>query len=234
MVTPDVLVGGFTPFSTIDFPDRLSAIVFLQGCLWRCPYCHNKHLQSCKLANASLTWQDVIAFLNKRKNKIDGVVFSGGEPLLQPSIRNAIAEVKELGFAVAVHTGGGNHEALSDTIAMIDWVGLDIKAPDYLYEKITGGFGKFANVEKSLNILLQSGIDFEVRTTVYPKYLGAKEVFDIAEYISKKGVTKYVLQEYRADSNNNENIEQFPNVLKDKDFLKKMSNLFKDFSIRNA
>ncbi|MGD9638126.1 MAG: anaerobic ribonucleoside-triphosphate reductase activating protein [Alphaproteobacteria bacterium] len=236
MVESEILIGGFTPFTTIDFPDHFAAVVFMQGCLWRCPFCHNGHLQRChkQEGDEKITWQDITDFLVKRKNRIDGLVFSGGEPLVQPAIFMAVQEVKNLGFKVALHTGGGNPEALAKILPFVDWVGLDIKSPEHLYKTMTGGFGDFDKVMQSLDMLLKSGIDFETRTTVYPKYLGENEIREIAKELYSRGVKKYVLQEYRPLSNNEDNLEKKSNLFKNKAFLDEMSGLFEFFSVRES
>lgn len=102
-----LVVGGLTPFTTIDFPGRLAAVVFCQGCPWRCGYCHNPHLLPRREApDGELSWQALVRWLESRHGLLDGVVFSGGEPLLQRTLYDAVATVRQIGFAAALHTGG--------------------------------------------------------------------------------------------------------------------------------
>ena len=121
-------VGGLTPFTSIDYPGQLAAVVFVQGCPWRCGYCHNPHLQP-RGQPAGPRWGEVLAFLRQRAGLLDAVVFSGGEPTLDPALPQAIAEVRALGFKVGLHSAGIYPQRLQAVLPLVDWVGLDIKAP---------------------------------------------------------------------------------------------------------
>lgn len=98
-------IGGLTPLTTIDFPGRLAAVVFCQGCPWRCGYCQNAHLIP-PSAEKRVPWADVLAFLERRRGLLEGVVFSGGEPTLQAGLPEALRQVRDLGFATGLHTAG--------------------------------------------------------------------------------------------------------------------------------
>lgn len=163
-------VGGLEPYSSCDYPDALAAVVFLQGCSWRCPYCHNADLRPISGGHLS-PWEDVVAFLKKRVGLLDAVVFSGGEPLLQGDLPTAMEQVREMGFRVGLHTGGGTPERFEVVLPLVDWVGFDIKAPFAEYETITGAPGSGAKVRESLHMLLASEVAHELRTTVHPKLL---------------------------------------------------------------
>lgn len=132
-------VGGLTRLTSIDFPGRLAAVVYAQGCPWRCGYCHNPELldASAPATPAALDWPQVLAFLDKRRGLLDGVVFSGGEPTLQTALPAALREVRAMGFQTALHTGGMYPERLSALLPLLDWVGLDIKGPLQRYDAIT-------------------------------------------------------------------------------------------------
>ncbi len=121
-------IGGITPLTTIDFPGRLAAVVYCQGCPWRCSYCHNPELLDAT-APAAVPWPQVLAFLQSRRGLLDGVVFSGGEPTLQAALPAALAEVRAMGFATGLHTGGMYPERLAAVLPLLDWVGLDVKGP---------------------------------------------------------------------------------------------------------
>ena len=121
-------VGGITPLTSIDFPGRLAAVLYGQGCPWRCGYCHNPELLDATTP-AAVPWPEVLAFLKSRQGLLDGVVFSGGEPTLQAALPAALAEVRALGFQTALHTGGMYPERLHALLPLLDWVGLDIKGP---------------------------------------------------------------------------------------------------------
>lgn len=111
MPDAELVVGGLTPFTTIDFPGRLAAVIFCQGCPWRCGYCHNAHLHAC--GSGERSWPDVRGWLTSRRGLLDGVVFSGGEPLLQRGLAPALGEVRSLGFATGLHTAGIYPERLA-------------------------------------------------------------------------------------------------------------------------
>src|SRR3954470_21541171 len=97
----ELRIGGFVPFSGIDYPHHLSAVVFCQGCPWRCGYCHNAHLQPAR-GESERTWDDVLAFLGRRRSLLDAVVFSGGEPTLQAGLGAAMQDVKAMGYKVGL------------------------------------------------------------------------------------------------------------------------------------
>lgn len=100
-----IRIGGIEKFSIVDFPNRMSAVVFMQGCPWRCPFCHNTHLQDVN-AETNIVWKKFTDFLEQRKGMLDAVVFSGGEPLVQDTLGAAMDEVKALGYQIGLHTGG--------------------------------------------------------------------------------------------------------------------------------
>ncbi len=158
-------VGGLTPFTLIDFPEHLAAVVFCQGCSWRCHYCHNQHLW--KLKNKPLIpWQAVVDFLQVRKGFLDAVVFSGGEPLLQKDLLAALQQVREMGFKTALHTAGSVPKRLQQVLPYLDWVGFDIKAAFADYEKITQISNSGFKAEQSLQYLLESDVAYSIRTTL--------------------------------------------------------------------
>lgn len=200
MTQNPIKVGGVETFSTVDFPDKISAVVFMQGCPWRCPFCHNAVLQD-TAADSGFLWPKFVEFLQTRRKVLDGVVFSGGEPLVQDGLEQAIREVKELGFLIGLHTGGYRPEHLAKILPLLDWVGLDIKAP-LDAEHYTRAIGinaqpQLPHIRRSLQLLLDSGVDFECRTTCDPRILSKKDVKIIGAGLAEAGVKKYFLQKYR-------------------------------------
>ena len=189
-------VAGLVPFTTIDFPGCLAAVVFFKGCPLRCPFCHNPELQE-NDNKGEISWSDVISFLSERKGKLDGVVLSGGEPLMQLDIVEITKQIKELGFKVGVHTSGVYPDKLREMASYIDWVGLDIKAPWNKYDTLSGRPNIATKVQESLAFLLEKGIVFEARTTCDPTYLTPADILQIAQGIKEKGVKIYALQHYR-------------------------------------
>ena len=191
----DIHVGGITPFTTIDFPGRLAAVIFCQGCPWRCRYCHNRHLLESGEAG-QYSWNDTFRWLETRRGLLDGVVFSGGEPLLQKQLPEAIGQIHQNGFEVALHTSGVYPERLSKVLPLIEWVVLDIKSPFDEYELITGG-GNRHRAKHSLIRILDSGKDFELRCTVDPLFFNPDNAGKMARQLMELGVSHLVLQPYR-------------------------------------
>ena len=192
-----IVVGGVEKFSAVDFPGVLTAVVFMQGCPWKCPFCHNASIRPILKEN-DFSWDLFVNFLKTRQGKLDAVTFSGGEPLVQDGLSEAIKDVKALGFKIGLHTGGYRPEHLAKILPLVDWVGLDIKAPFEAekYKSIVG-VDQLDKVEKSLNLLLESGGDFECRTTCDPRFLTSEDLLAIAKELHKRGVKKYFLQKYR-------------------------------------
>lgn len=192
----EIPVAGLVPFSTVDWPGRLSAVVFVQGCPWRCSYCHNPDLLDAR-APTVRQWEDVVTWLGRRVGLLDGVVFSGGEPTVHLGLARAIGQVRELGFAVGLHTGGPWPRRLAALLPLVDWVGLDIKATPAGYPTVTGALRSGANAYESLRVLVSSGVDHEIRTTVDPTVHTREDVLQVAEAVSSAGAATHVLQQAR-------------------------------------
>lgn len=189
-------VGGLTPFTTIDFPGLLAAVVWCQGCPWRCRYCQNAHLLPAGDPPA-MAWPAVLEFLRRRRGLLDGVVFSGGEPTLQGALPDAIAEVRKLGFRVGLHTAGCYPERLARVLPLVDWVGLDIKAMPAGYEAVTRVAGSGVKAWRSLALLLQSETAHEVRITAHDSLLPAAELEPLVRELAGRGVRSVAVQRCR-------------------------------------
>lgn len=168
-------IGGLTPFTTIDYPVKLAAVVFCQGCPWRCGYCHNQHLLDTG-QSGTVAWQEIIRFLEQRRGLLDAVVFSGGEPTMQPSLPEALKAMRRMGFLTGLHTGGPYPERLAACLPQLDWVGMDLKAPFELYEQITGAASSGTLAEQSAELLRASGVNHQFRTTVDPFLLAGNRI----------------------------------------------------------
>lgn len=186
-------IGGLTPLTTIDFPGRLAAVVFCQGCPWRCGYCHNTHLIPPRGPQA-LPWSQVLEFLASRRGLLDGVVFSGGEPTLQALLPDAMREVRAMGFQVALHTAGMYPERLASVLPLVDWIGLDIKGPAHRYDAITGTPGSGSRVMASLDLVVASGVEYECRTTWDPELFSEDELASLVGTLAARGVRHWALQ----------------------------------------
>ena len=189
-------VGGLTPLSATDWPGMLAAVVFCQGCPWRCRYCHNPHLIPAR-GDGEVPWEDVLAFLRRRQGLLDGVVFSGGEPTAQAGLADAMREVRALGFRIGLHTGGAYPRRLAEVLPLVEWVGFDAKAPFDRYAGITGIEGSGEPARESLALLLASEVEHEVRTTVHPALLDDAAVLALADELATRGVERQVLQPFR-------------------------------------
>lgn len=192
-------IGGLQGFSTLDCPGALAAVVFVQGCPWRCGYCHNPQLQPRAVAAGVPVpdWSTLHAWLERRRGLLDCVVFSGGEPTLDPALPAALDAVRALGFGTGLHSAGLSPRRLSALLPRLDWVGLDIKAPlgdEGLHARIVGRRGGSAAVRASLGALLASGIRFECRTTAHPSLLPDAALLALAEGLAAAGVRRYALQ----------------------------------------
>jgi len=210
VIAPDLLVpapraeaeslriGGFVRLSAVDWPGQLTAVVFFQGCGWRCGYCHNPHLIPFAPAPNAVAWKDVLLFLTRRRGLLDGVVFSGGEPTLQPGLVAAVTAVRALGFKVGLHTGGPIPETLRSLLPLLDWVGFDFKAPSDRYVQVTG-HDHGARARESLRHLLASGVAYEIRTTWHPRLLSDSELGAMARTLSEAGCTDWIIQRFRPD-----------------------------------
>jgi len=188
-------VGGLTAFSTVDWPGRLAAVVYIAGCPWRCHYCHNPELQ---MRTARYDWKQVRAFLESRRGLLDAVVFSGGEPLSEPRMPQLLRDVRRMGYAAGLHTAGIYPMRLGDALPMLDWVGLDIKADAAGYDDITGRRHSQRLVLDSLAQLLASGTSFECRITWSPEWLDETRLLALARQLARRGVRRFAVQNVRA------------------------------------
>ena len=226
-----IKIGGVETFSIVDFPDVASAVIFMQGCPWRCPFCYNQSLQEIG-KTTDIDWDSFYEFLVKRKGILDGVVFSGGEPLTQDALLDAILETKKLGYKIGLHTGGYRPEAFKKVLAHLDWVGLDIKAPLDKYQKAVGVCQNPKKIEESLDSLLASGITFECRTTCDPSILDIADIYEMANFLKNKGVKEYYLQKYRPIEGDKTSDFECEKFFADKDLVSFLKSSFEKFDIR--
>lgn len=225
-------VGGITPFTATDYPGKLAAVVFVQGCPWHCGYCHNPHLQP-RLPDSPLHWPRVLGLLKKRVGLIDSVVFSGGEPTIDPGLIDAMSDVRELGFSVGLHTGGAYPKHLETILPLVDWVGIDIKAPFDQYESVTGVLDSGAPARACLEAVLAAGVDYEVRTTAHPNLLPEDRIAELARTLADMGVTNYALQVFRSQGCKDKVLKAsaiagYPH----EDLVRLLSGLFPQFTLR--
>lgn len=231
-----IVIGDVEKFSIVDFPEHIAAVVFMQGCPWRCPFCYNISLQKIGGELESMwTFEKLLMFLERRKGILDAVVFSGGEPLVQDGLAEAADMVKNMGYKVGLHTGGYRPKALARIVDKIDWAGLDIKAPLRAdrYGAATGGYKLVENVKQSLDILLKSGKHFECRTTCDPRILTLDDLYEIGNTLQAAGIREYYLQKYRPIPTDKTTTDEMCLALvEDKDLLAHLQKCFAKFEVR--
>lgn len=227
-------VGGVTPFTATDYPGKLAAVVFVQGCPWRCDYCHNPHLQV-RTPGSPLDWGKIVALLKRRVGLIDAVVFSGGEATVDPALQDAIIEVSKLGFEVGLHSAGAYPKRLEEILPLLDWVGMDIKAPFDSYGRITRIPDSGRHALQSAAAVLASGVAYEFRTTIHPSLLAEDDILQLAHTLSGMGVQNYALQLFRAQGCGNAQLNAVSTVgYPAADLVQRVASLFPHFTLRQA
>lgn len=229
-------LGGFVPFSSCDWPGKLACVVFISGCPWRCHYCHNPHLQTRSKEAGDPSWSDLLAWLDSRRGLLDGVVICGGEPLAEPKLPEMLAQVKAMGFGVALHTGGGYPARLKECLALVDWVGFDVKAPFADYARITRVKGSGEAAMQSLLAVIESGVAFECRTTAHPALLSDDDLLEIGRSLAAAGVSHYAVQKFRPHGCNDAALLADPHApgYPAGSTLDALRAAFADFSLRAA
>ncbi len=190
-------INGLQKLTLLDFPGKTACIVFTPGCNFRCPFCHNASLVTHIDTSSQIEENEFFSFLEKRRRMLDGVCITGGEPLMQNGIKEFIIKIKDMGYAVKLDTNGTYPDKLEDLIKddLLDYVAMDIKNCKEKYE-ITSGISDvpYKDIVKSINIISNSNIDHEFRTTVTDELHTPEDIGKIAEMI--KGEKKYFLQNF--------------------------------------
>lgn len=201
-------IGGLQKLTLIDFPGKIACTVFLIGCNFRCPWCYSAELvlpEKIK-KQPKISEKDFFGFLEERKGLIEGVCICGGEPTINKDLPQFCKKIKKLGYLVKLDTNGSNPKMLKDLIdkKLIDYVAMDVKAPFKIknlklkikkYEKVTEVKINLNDIKKSIEIIRNSGIDYEFRTTVVPTVHTKEDILQIARETSP--AKKYFLQNFR-------------------------------------
>ena len=199
ILAENLQIAGLQSMSTVDWPGKLVATVFCQGCPWACPYCHNHELID-PTAPGVIEWREVESLLARRQGMLDGVVFSGGEATRQAELLDAMARVRAMGYLVGLHTAGPYPRRLADILErkLVDWVGIDVKAlPGRDYELVAGRQGAGTKAWQALEVLTgYPDIDIEVRLTVYPD--GPGDGLEVARRVRELGFETFAIQQARA------------------------------------
>lgn len=195
-----MLLGGYQKLTLIDYPGKVAATVFTVGCSFRCPFCHNPELvetRRCLVSTEKRIERNFFDFLKKRKGKLEGVCITGGEPTIQPDLIDFIRKIKKMGFLVKLDSNGSRPDVLKKIISgkMIDFIAMDIKNSLRRYSKTNGVKTDIERIKLSVEMIMNSAISYEFRTTVVPGIHREEDFQEIAMWI--KGAKNYYLQEYR-------------------------------------
>jgi pyruvate formate lyase activating enzyme len=192
-------IGGIKKTSLLDFPDTISAIIWTIGCNFRCPFCYNREIVLGRVE--IISEEEVFSFLEKRKEMLEGLVISGGEPLMQKDIAQFIEKVKKIGYLVKIDTNGTYPKKLKELIdkKLIDYIAMDVKAPKNKYDDLTGVKTDIKKIEKSIEIICNSSVNYEFKTTFAPKLLTKKDIIEVAKWL--KDSKRFYLQQFNNEAN---------------------------------
>ncbi len=232
----EIQIGGLVSFTTIDYPGKLAAVLFLKGCPLNCEYCSNSHLIA--VEQGEYDPEKVFDWIRARVGKLEGIVFSGGEALMQADTTiDYMKRVKELGFAIGLHTNGFYPDLLKKVSSIVDWIGLDFKATKEHYKDLTKIDIAYNRMIESLQYWVSTGRGLEVRTTCDPRYVSKEDLLEIAKIASGFGVKHFAVQKYtpyhecECHQTTPAQREQFFN---DDELKKKIESLFESVIWRNA
>jgi pyruvate formate lyase activating enzyme len=222
-------IGGLIKLSLVDYPGKPAAVVFAQGCNFRCPYCYNKELVIPSCFQRPIEQEEVISFLVKRKGLLRGVVISGGEPTLQNDLLDFIRSVKQLGYSVKLDTNGSRPDVLQKAIdqSLLDFIAMDIKASLESYEKLVGVSIDQALIEKSIFLIKNSGLEHQFRTTLVKSLSQFQDLSQILRLIG--GEKSYVIQNFSPRESVLDpqlvqsgafSQEEFENIIKNREILR--------------
>jgi len=205
----NIEIRGFLETSLLDWDGKISSVIFLPGCNFRCPYCHNSPLISDPQSLKKHELEDVKKFLVEHKNWVDAVVISGGEPTIYEELESFIKEFKDLGFLVKLDTNGTRPHMLKSLVSkgLLDYVAMDIKGPlNGKYEKLAGSKVNLKDIMESIEFLKSSGLEYEFRTTVVPGLLDIEDIKRTAEEL--KDSKKFVIQQFEPNNSLDEGLRE--------------------------
>ena len=191
-------IGGLNSFTLSDFPGKVSAILFTQGCNFRCPFCHNGSLLPLTTSHL-LSEEYIFEFLSSRKNKLEGVVITGGEPTIHNDLDTFIKKIRSLNLSIKLDTNGSNPEVLQHLINenLLDYIAMDIKAPIEKYNILSGVNVCIKNIQKSIQIISSSNVKHEFRTTYVPHLLKKTDIKEIQKMVP---LNKHRLQKFQPEN----------------------------------
>jgi pyruvate formate lyase activating enzyme len=189
-------IGGLQKVSLIDYPGLICATIFLQGCNFKCSYCHNPELVDTRLFQPCIKENEVLDFLNTRKGKLDAVTITGGEPTIQDDLAAFIKKIKKMKFAVKLDTNGSQPQIIKTLFdeKLLDFIAMDIKAPLEKYRSVVKVPVNADSIKESIRLILKSKTPYEFRTTIVESQLEEKDIQQITKLIS--GAKSYALQKF--------------------------------------
>jgi pyruvate formate lyase activating enzyme len=222
MASDTVEIKGLQKTSLIDYPGKVCAVVFFGGCDFRCLFCYNVELVLNPERLKTIPEEEFLEFQKKRKKWLDGIVLGGGEPCIQQNLPGFIRKIKNLGFLVKLDTNGSKPEMLEKLLKenLLDYIAMDIKSPLEKYDKAAGVKVNKKAIQKSIDLIRNSGVDYEFRTTVVPRFLDKNDLFIIGKWL--KGSKRFFIQQFRSQTTIN------PEFQKEKSFKPEELNEFKD------
>jgi len=193
-----MIIGGVQKVSLIDYPGHICAVVFLRGCNFRCPYCHNPELVDPAQFGECVPEDDVWRYLEGRRGKLDAVTVSGGEPTLQTDLPEFIRQIRERDFKVKIDTNGSRPDVLDGLVrdGLVDYIAMDVKGPLSKYGLVTGSRVKAETIARSIEIIKVSGVAYEFRTTAVKSLLTPDDLIMIGKSLEK--ADRYVLNRFIA------------------------------------
>ena len=213
-----MIIGALQKTSLIDYPGEISAVIFTRGCNFRCPYCHNPELVDKKRYTTALEINEVLTFLENRKGLLDGVVITGGEPTIHGDLPEFLLKIKQMGYLVKLDTNGTNPAMMRRVIDLnlVDYIAMDYKAPLGKYAEVVRSEVNVHHIVDSMEVIKNSGIRYEFRTTIVKELLTADDVQTIRHEIGSG--EKYCIQEFNPTKTLDEDFLQCstfsPQVLK--------------------
>lgn len=190
-----MIIGGLTNLTLLDYPEKVACTVFTVGCNFRCPFCHNNGLVTDSDV-AKLSQVEVLRFLQKRRNVLEGICLTGGEPLIQNGVSEFLRAVKALGYAVKLDTNGAFPERLKSLVEqrLVDYVAMDVKNSKEKYSVTVGGQVDLSKIEQSVGYLKSGVVDYEFRTTVTGNLHDEQSIEAMARWLV--GAKRLYLQQF--------------------------------------
>ena len=204
-----MFIGGFQKFTLLDYPGKIAAVIFTMGCNFRCPYCHNPEIVDPKKINYGnkIETGEVFKFLSSRKNDLDGVCITGGEPTLQSGLTEFVKKIKDLGFLVKIDTNASYPKIVEDLSEkkLVDYWAVDLKTSPEKYKILTKKENVAENISASIDLITESNAEIELRTTVVPGVVGVDDLDEMRKWVNKinpktfSKLYRYAIQDFKPE-----------------------------------